>query len=102
MQTAKLFDINEIVTLASGISAAASYCWMKWRVPDYKLAHLKSPGPFLGLVAAYRRSPAADTEKIWVPAIFRVALAVFIVSAVISFAAGFVAAIRGPAKLIQF
>ena len=102
MLAAKLFELNEIVTLASGISVVAAYCWMKWRVPNYRLAHLKSPGPLLGLVHAYRQSPATDAEKTWVAAIFRAALAVFIVSAVISFAAGFVAAVRGPSKVIQF
>jgi len=102
MQGSKLFELNEIVTLASGISVVASYCWMRWRVPDYKVAHLKSPGPLLGLVHAYRQSLVGDAEKAGVSAIFRIALAVFLVSAVISFGAGFVAAVRGPTKLIQF
>jgi len=99
MLAAKLFELNEVVTLASGICVVASYCRMKWKVPDYKLAHLKSPGPLLGLVQAYRQSPAAaNTEKTWVSRIFRAALAVFLVSAVISFGAGFAAAVRGPAN----
>ena len=102
MLAAKLFELNEIVTLASGISAAVSYGWMKWKVPGYKIAHLRSPEPFLGLVDAYRQSTVAETEKAWVSTVFRAALLVFLVSAIISFTAGFLAAIRGPAKPIQF
>jgi hypothetical protein len=102
MQVARLFRFNEIATLASGLVLVASYLWMKLKVPDYRFAHLNSPGPLLGLVEAYRQSPRPEAEKTWVSGVFRAALAVFLFCAVISFAAGFVAAVRGPAKLIEF
>jgi hypothetical protein len=75
---------------------------MKWKAPDYRLDHLNSPAPLLGLVDAYRQSPRPEAEKAWVSRVFRAALAVFLFCAVISFAAGFVAAVRGPSKLVQF
>ena len=102
MQLARLFHFNEIATLASGLVLVASYAWMRLKVPDYRFAHLNSPRPLLGLVEAYRQSPRPEAEKNWVSGVFRAALAVFLFSAVISFAAGFVAAVRGPSKLIQF
>jgi hypothetical protein len=102
MQLSRLFRFNEIATLASGLMLVASYAWMKLKVPDYRFAHLRSPAPLLGLVEAYRQSTRSEAEKIWVSGVFRAALAVFLICAVISFAAGFVAAVRGPSKLIQF
>jgi hypothetical protein len=102
MHVSRLFEFNEIATLASGLVLVASYLWMKLKVPDYRLAHLNSPGPLLGLVEAYRQSPRPEAEKAWVSRVFRAALAVFLFCAVISFAAGFVAAVRGPSKLIHF
>lgn len=102
MHLPRLFEFNEIATLASGVVLAASYGWMKLKVPEYRFAHLKSPKPLLGLVDAYRHSPRPEAEKAWVARVFRAALAVFLFCAVISFAAGFVAAVRGPSKLIQF
>ena len=102
MQVARLFYFNEIATLASGVVLVSSYLWMKWKAPDYRLAHLNSPAPLLGLVDAYRQSPRPEAEKAWVSRVFRAALAVFLFCAVISFAAGFVAAVRGPSKPIQF
>jgi hypothetical protein len=102
MQVARLFHFNEIATLASGLVLVASYAWMKLKVPDYRFANLNSPRPLLGLVEAYRQSPRPEAEKTWVSGVFRAALAVFLFCAVISFAAGFVAALRGPSKLIQF
>ena len=100
MQVAKLFEVNEILVLVSGLILVASWIWMKRKVPTYRLEHLTSPGPLLGLAQAYRQSARRETEKLWVTAAFRVALAVFLVSAIMSFAAGFVAAVRGPAKLL--
>jgi hypothetical protein len=102
MRAARLFELNEIATLVSGVSLVASYLWMKWKIPSYKLAHLRSPGPMLGLVQAYRQSPRPEREKHWITTAFQVALIVFLVSAVISFGAGFIAAVRGPEKLLQF
>jgi hypothetical protein len=102
MLAARLFEWNEILTLASGLVVVASYVWMKLHVPSYRLAHLNSPGPLLGLVQAYRQSPRPEAEKSFVATVFQAALVVFLLCAVISFAAGFVAAVRGPAKLIQF
>jgi hypothetical protein len=102
MQVARLFKFNEIATLASGVVLVASYLWMKLKVPDYRLAHLNSPQPLLGLVDAYRQSARPEAEKSWVSGVFRAALAVFLFCGVISFAAGFVAAVRGPSKLVQF
>ena len=43
--------------------------------------------------------PRPSTEKSCVTTLFRIALVVFLVSAIVSFAAGFQAAVRGPAKL---
>jgi hypothetical protein len=102
MFAARLFQINEIVTLASGVAVVASYLWMKRHVPAYRPAHLNSPGPLLGLVQAYRESERPETEKSRVVTIFQAALTIFLICAVISFAAGFVAALRGPAKLAHF
>jgi hypothetical protein len=102
MHVPRLFQFNEIATLASGLVVVLSYGWMKLKVPDYRFAHLKSPAPLLGLVDAYRQSPRPEAEKAWVSRVFRAALAVFLFCAVVSFAAGFVAAVRGPAKLLQF
>jgi hypothetical protein len=102
MHLPRLFECNEIATLASGVVVAATYGWMKWKVPGYRLAHLNSPAPLLGLVDAYRQSPRPEAEKAWVSRAFRAALAVFLFCAIVSFAAGFVAAVRGPSKLIQF
>jgi hypothetical protein len=96
MQAARLFEFNEILTLASGVLVAASYLWMKLKVPNYRLAHLNSPRPLLGLVEAYKQSPRPDTEKSFVATIFQTALVIFLFCALISFAAGFVAAVRGP------
>jgi ABC-type spermidine/putrescine transport system permease subunit I len=96
MSPAQIFECNEVLTLASGIVAAATYLWMKWRVPEYRTVHLNSLGPLLGIVEAYRNSGRPSTEKSAISATFRVALSVFLVCAVISFAAGFVAAVRGP------
>ncbi len=100
MPLPRLFEFNEIATLASGLVLVASYGWMKLKVPNYRLAHLNSPKPLLGLVEAYRQSPRPETEKAWVSRVFQAALTVFLFCAVISFAAGFIAAVRGPAKLI--
>ncbi len=102
MQAARLFEFNEILTLASGLVVLASYLWMKSKVPNYRFAHLNSPRPLLGLVDAYKQSPRPDAEKSWVTTAFQTALVIFLICAVISFAAGFAAAVRGPAKLIQF
>jgi hypothetical protein len=102
MHLPRLFEFNEIATLASGLVVMATYSWMKWKVPDYRFAHLDSPAPLLGLVDAYRQSPRSEAEKAWISRTFRAASAVFLFCAVVSFAAGFVAAVRGPAKLIQF
>ncbi len=102
MHLPRLFEFNEIATLASGLVVVASYGWMKLKVPSYRLAHLNSPAPILGLVNAYQQSPRPEAEKVWVSRVFRAALAVFLFCAVISFAAGFVAAVRGPSRLIQF
>jgi hypothetical protein len=102
MHLPRLFEFNEIATLASGVVLVASYAWMKLKVPNYRLAHLNSPGPLLGLVEAYRQSPRPEAEKTWVSRVFRAALAVFLFCAVISFAAGFAAAVRGPSKFIPF
>jgi len=102
MYTAGLFELNEILTLASGALLFLSYLWMKLKVPDYRLAHLNSPGALLGIVHAYRQSVRPEAEKAWVSGIFRGALTVFLITAVISFAAGFVAAVRGPSKPIHF
>jgi uncharacterized membrane protein HdeD (DUF308 family) len=102
MFSGKLFAFNEIVTLMSGVVAAASYLWMKRHAPDYKLAHLNSPGPILGLVEAYRQSARPEAEKSRVVTIFHTALVVFLVCGVISFVAGFIAALRGPTKMIHF
>jgi hypothetical protein len=102
MHLPRLFELNEIATLASGLMVVLSYGWMKWKVPDYRLVHLKSPAPLLGLVDAYLHSPRPEAEKAWVSRVFRAALAVFLFCALISFAAGFVAAVRGPSKPIQF
>jgi hypothetical protein len=96
MQAVRLFHINEILTLVSGVIVVASYLWMKSHVPGYRLEHLNSPGPLLGLVKAYQQSPRPVGEKSWVVNIFQAALTVFLLCAVISFAAGFVAAVRGP------
>ena len=63
MQVARLFEFNEIATLASGLVLVASYLWMKWKVPDYRFAHLNSPRPMLGLVEAYRQSPRPEGGK---------------------------------------
>ncbi len=93
-----LFEVNEILTMASGIVAAASWLWMKIKVPEYRLAHLRSPGPFLGIVQAYRDSERPKLEKTWVSNLFQAALTIFLVCAVISFIAGFKAAVRGPAS----
>jgi hypothetical protein len=93
MHVPRLFQFNEIATLASGLVVVLSYGWMKLKVPDYRFAHLKSPAP---------QSPRPEAEKAWVSRVFRAALAVFLFCAVVSFAAGFVAAVRGPAKLLQF
>jgi len=92
----KLFEANEILTMASGVLAAASWLWMKWKVPEYRLVHLRSPGPLLGIVDAYRASPRPETEKTWVSTLFRLSLTLFLFCAIVSFAAGFVAAVRGP------
>jgi hypothetical protein len=102
MQAARLFEFNEILTLASGLVVLVSYLWMKLKVPNYRLAHLNSPGPLLGLVQAYKQSPRPEAEKSCVATLFQAALVIFLFCALISFAAGFVAAVRGPAKLIQF
>jgi hypothetical protein len=98
MHPSRLFEFNEIATLVSGLVMALSYGWMKWKVPDYRLAHLRSPAPLWGLLSAYRQSPRSESEKVWVSRLFRAALTVFLFCAVISFAAGFVAAVRGPSK----
>ena len=104
MHVSRLFEFNEIATLASGLVLVASYLWMKLKVPDYRLAHLNSPGPLLGLVEAYRQSQRPEAEKDLGCSILpgspgRISLS----CAIISFAVGFVAAIRGPSvKLIQF
>jgi hypothetical protein len=98
MLAAKLFEANEIMTLASGILVFASYLWMKLKVPDYRLAHFNSPLPLLGLVQAYRESTRPDAEKAWVSKVFEIALVVFLFCAAISFWAGFRAAVRGPAR----
>ncbi len=100
MHAAKLFQLNEILTLASGLVLMACYLWMKLKVPGYRLEHLNSPAPLLGLVQAYRQSQRPKTETSCVATVFRIALAVFLVSAVVSFAVGFQAAVRGPAKLL--
>ncbi len=102
MHLPQLFELNEIATLMSGLVLVASYGWMKLKVPNYRLAHLNSPGPLLGLVEAYRQSPRPETEKAWVSRVFGAALAVFLFCAVISFATGFAAGVRGPSKLLQF
>jgi hypothetical protein len=102
MHVPRLFEFNDIATLASGLVVVLSYGWMKWKVPNYRFAHLKSPAPLLGLVDAYQQSSRPEAEKAWVTRVFRAALAVFLFCAVISFAAGFVAAVRGPSKLIEF
>lgn len=99
MQAAKLFEVNEILTLASGLILAVSWIWMKRKVPTYRLEHLNSPGPLLGLVEAYRQSARSETEKSWVTLAFRIALTIFLFGAITSFAVGFVAAVRGPARL---
>jgi hypothetical protein len=96
MLAAKLFALNEILTFTSGLLAAASWLWMKWKVPEYRLAHLRSPGPLLGIVEAYQASARPVAEKAWVCAVFRLAVTVFLFCAIVSFAAGFVAAVRGP------
>jgi hypothetical protein len=100
MPSAKLFEVNEVLTLASGLVLVLSYLWMKLKVPGYRLEHLRSPAPLLGLVAAYGSSGRPEAEKFWVTTIFRAAMVVFLGTAVISFAAGFVAAVRGPGKML--
>jgi hypothetical protein len=99
MLAAKLFEANEIITLASGLAVFAAYLWMKLKVPDYRPAHFNSPLPLLGLVQAYRESARPEPEKTFVSKVFEVALAVFLLCAVISFVAGFKAAVRGPSSL---
>jgi len=98
MQAPRLFEFNELLTLASGLVVLASYLWMKSKVPNYRFAHLNSPRPLLDLVQAYKESPRPAPEKSWVAAVFQTALVIFLACAVISFAVGFVAAVRGPAR----